>query len=96
MCPLSCGIAQRQESCDDTPSMCRVVCMSRTNIDIDDALIAEVMERFHLDTKKSAVEFALRRLIVSADPVELLDSLYGIGWDGDLDAMREGNRVEQW
>ena len=76
--------------------MCIVVCMSRTNIDIDDALIAEVMDRFHLDTKKSAVEFALRRLIVSADPVELLDSLYGIGWDADLDAMREGNRVEEW
>lgn len=35
--------------------------MARTNIDIDEALIAEVMRRFHLRTKREAVDFALRR-----------------------------------
>lgn len=76
--------------------MCMLMCMSRTNIDIDDALIGEVMERFHLDTKKSAVEFALRRVLATGDPVALLEATAGMGWDGDLDAMREGNRVQEW
>ena len=35
--------------------------MSRTNIDIDDDVVARVMRRFGLKTKK-AVDFALRRL----------------------------------
>ena len=34
--------------------------MSRTNIDIDDELAAEVMRRFGLSTKKAAVDLALR------------------------------------
>jgi Arc/MetJ family transcription regulator len=35
----------------------------RTNIDIDDALIAEAMAATGLSTKKAVVEEALRRLI---------------------------------
>lgn len=69
--------------------------MSRTNIDIDDDLIADVMRQFDLPTKKSAVEFALRRLLTRGDAVALLQQTAGMGWDGDLDAMREGNRVEE-
>ncbi|AFE16477.1 hypothetical protein MRGA327_09785 [Mycobacterium tuberculosis RGTB327] len=39
--------------------------MSRTNIDIDDELAAEVMRRFGLTTKRAAVDLALRRLVGS-------------------------------
>ena len=63
-------------------------CMARTNIDIDEALIAEVMRRFHLRTKREAVDFALRRAAGSTATTEGLLSLEGIGWDGDLEAMR--------
>ena len=62
--------------------------MARTNIDIDEALITEVMRRFHLRTKREAVDFALRRAAGSTATTEGLLSLEGIGWDGDLDAMR--------
>jgi Arc/MetJ family transcription regulator len=62
--------------------------MARTNIDIDDALIADVMRRFHLKTKREAVDFALRRAAGSTATAHGLLSLEGIGWDGDLDAMR--------
>ena len=62
--------------------------MARTNIDIDEALIAEVMRRFHLKTKREAVDFALRRAAGSTATTEGLLSLEGIGWDGDLEAMR--------
>ena len=64
--------------------------MSRTNIDIDDELIAEAMERFALPTKKSAVEFALRRLLLSHRPEDLIATIAGTGWSGDLDELRAG------
>ena len=63
-------------------------CMSRTNIDIDDELCQQVMDRFHLATKREAVNLALQRL--AGEPLNVDDarSLRGSGWDGDLDAMR--------
>mgnify|MGYP002395843036 FL=1 len=63
-------------------------CMSRTNIDIDDELCRQVMDRFHLSTKREAVNLALRHL--AAEPLGLVEarSLRGSGWDGDLDEMR--------
>ena len=59
--------------------------MSRTNIDIDDELVAIVMNRFGLPTKGSAVDMALRRLVEETDQVKLIDSIFGIGWDGPPD-----------
>lgn len=37
--------------------------MSRTNIDIDDDLVDIVMVRYHLKTKREAVDYALRHLV---------------------------------
>jgi Arc/MetJ family transcription regulator len=62
--------------------------MSRTNIDIDDELAAEVMRRFGLSTKKAAVDLALRRLVGEPLTREFLLGLEGVGWDGDLDDVR--------
>ncbi len=64
-------------------------CMSRTNIDLDDELTAEVMRRFGVTTKKAAVDLALRRLVGAPLSREFLLSLEGVGWAGDLDAMRD-------
>ena len=66
--------------------------MARTNIDIDDHLIAECMREFDLPTKRSAVEFALRRLLASKPTQSDFDAVCGIGWDGDLDQMRSTER----
>jgi len=63
-------------------------CMSRTNIDIDDELIAQVMRRYGVATKKQAVDLALRRLVGVPLSREFLLSLEGIGWDADLDDIR--------
>ena len=62
--------------------------MSRTNIDLDDAACRAVMERYNLDSKRDAVNLALRRL--ADEPLDLADarSLRGSGWDGDLDELR--------
>jgi Arc/MetJ family transcription regulator len=62
--------------------------MSRTNIDIDDELAAEVMRRFGVTTKKAAVDLALRRLVGAPLSREFLLGLEGVGWDGDLEALR--------
>jgi len=69
--------------------------MARTNIDIDTALVAEVMRRFHLRTKREAVDFALRRAAGSTATTEGLLSLEGVGWDGDLNAIRS-NAPAAW
>ena len=69
--------------------------MSRTNIDIDDELVAIVMNRFNLPTKKSAVDMALRRLVVETDQMKLIDSIFGIGWDGPEDGIFI-DEVQKW
>ena len=63
-------------------------CMSRTNIELDDALIAEVMRRYGVGTKREAVDLALRRLVGLPLTQEFLRSLRGVGWGGDLDELR--------
>ncbi len=70
--------------------------MSRTNIDIDDELIATVMRQNRLKTKKEAVDFALRRVVKPPLSKEFLRSLMGIGWDGDLDQIRYSDPPESW
>ena len=63
--------------------------MSRTNIDIDDELVAEVMRRFGVATKKQAVDLALRRLVGVPLSREFLLRLEGIGWEADLADIRQ-------
>ena len=64
--------------------------MRRTNIAIDDEACAEVMRRYRLATKREAVNFALRALAAEPMSVDEARSLRGIGWEGDLEAMRAG------
>jgi Arc/MetJ family transcription regulator len=66
-----------------------MVSMSRTNIDIDDELIASVMEQYHLPTKREAVDFALRKVARRKATLEEALAMEGIGWAGDLDEMRD-------
>lgn len=62
--------------------------MTRTNIDIDDELVARVMRKYGLKTKREAVDFALLKAAGPMLTAELMESVHGIGWDGDLDEMR--------
>jgi Arc/MetJ family transcription regulator len=62
--------------------------MGRTNIDIDDELVAEVMRRYGVRTKREAVDLALRRLAGPPLTQQFLLELEGVGWSGDLDEMR--------
>jgi Arc/MetJ family transcription regulator len=64
--------------------------MSRTSVDIDDALLARVMRLYGLPTKRAAVDLALRRLDI--EPLTRAEALAmrGSGWDGDLEELRGG------
>ena len=64
--------------------------MARTNIDLDDEACRAVMERYHLSTKRDAVNFALRTLAAEPLDVDAARRLRGSGWDGDLDGIRSG------
>jgi Arc/MetJ family transcription regulator len=70
--------------------------MGRTNVVVDDALVAKVMGRYGLRTKREAIDFALRRAAGTQDPYELALSLRGSGWDGDLAAMRDSDPIEEF
>lgn len=65
----------------------------RTNVVIDDQLMADAMESTGLKTKRAVVEEALRTL-VQLKAQERVRSLRGkLQWEGDLNAMREGRFV---
>lgn len=60
----------------------------RTNIVINDDLMAEAMKLSRLKTKKAVVESGLR-LLIQIKKQERIKSLRGkLKWDGDLDKMR--------
>lgn len=70
----------------------------RTNIELDDDLLAEAMKATGLPTKRATVEEALRKLVQQHRQRQALKELDGLGWDGDLDAMRRDidDPAETW
>ena len=68
-------------------------CMTRTNIDIDDRVVAEVMARYRITTKREAVNFALRMVAAESLSLDEARALRGTGWDGELEAMRSGRSL---
>lgn len=64
----------------------------RTNIEIDDALLARAMTSSGLTTKRATVEEGLRLLVRVRRQARALAELKGLGWDGDLDELRRGRR----
>ncbi len=71
-----------------------MMCMARTNIDIDVDLIAEVMRRHGFKTKREAVNAALKRLAPEPMTTEEALGMRGFGWGGDLDSFRAGYGVD--
>ena len=66
--------------------------MARTNIDIDDDACSAVMARYHLRSKRDAVNLALRALAAEPLDVDEARALRGSGWDGDLAELRSSRR----
>jgi Arc/MetJ family transcription regulator len=60
----------------------------RTNIDIDDELLEDAMALSALKTKKAVVEEALKAIVLERRRRNALKSLWGVGWEGNLEQMR--------
>jgi Arc/MetJ family transcription regulator len=69
------------------PASCIKSRPMRTNIEIDDELMAEAMRRSGLKAKKAVVEEALQTFVRLKRELDVLE-LQGIGWEGDLQAWR--------
>ncbi|MDR6787023.1 Arc/MetJ family transcription regulator [Sphingomonas sp. BE138] len=65
----------------------------RTNIDIDDALMAEAIEALGVKTKREAVTKALQNAVRAKRQLRAWDGLRGLGWEGDLDDMRTSKYI---
>jgi Arc/MetJ family transcription regulator len=66
----------------------------RTNIELDDKLLAEAMAVTGLPTKKATVEEALRRLVRRHRQKNAIAAMAGAGWVGDLDEMRRDRQED--
>jgi Arc/MetJ family transcription regulator len=62
----------------------------RTNIEIDDRLMREVLRLTGLQTKREAVDFALREVVARHRQLRVLKLRGRIRWEGDLEASRRG------
>jgi Arc/MetJ family transcription regulator len=69
--------------------MCMVMCM-RTNIEIDDRLMREVLSLTGLRTKREAVDLALRELVARHRQLGVLKLRGRVHWVGDLETSRKG------
>lgn len=61
----------------------------RTNIEIDDELMARAMEATGLNTKKGVVEEALRQLIQLHEQSRIRELRGQLRWDDGPDVIRE-------
>ena len=69
--------------------MCTMMCM-RTNIEIDDDLMAEAQRVAGTGTKRATVELALRELVARQKRLGILRLKGQVRWEGDLEASRAG------
>jgi Arc/MetJ family transcription regulator len=69
--------------------MCTLAAV-RTNIEIDDDLLAEARAVAGTRTKRETVQLALTELVRRRARREMLDLRGKVHWDGDLDEVRRG------
>ena len=63
--------------------------MARTNIDVDEMLMAKAMRLTGARTKREAVDIALRRLVAKGSLYRAVRRLRGkVAWEGDVDTWR--------
>lgn len=64
----------------------------RTNIDIDDELLAAAQRVVGTDTKRATVHYALEELVRRRSRRQILDLRGKVEWQGDLDESRASSR----
>jgi len=64
--------------------------MKRTNIVIDEQLIAAGLKATGIKTRKALVDYALRDLLRRESQKRILALKGKVKWEGDLSSMRKG------
>jgi Arc/MetJ family transcription regulator len=67
--------------------VCIVRCM-RTNVEIDDQLMREALRLTGVQTKREAVDLALRELVARHRQLGVLKLRGRVHWEGDLEESR--------
>lgn len=63
---------------------------------VREELLEAVRERYHLPSWRAAVEYALARAAVRPMTKDEALAMQGVGWEGDLDALRSGDTSDLW
>jgi Arc/MetJ family transcription regulator len=80
-------------ACAASPVALHLICMKRTNLVLDGALLEEATRLSGQRTYSRTVERALREMVDRAKARRILD-LAGSGvWEGDLSLVREDHAV---
>lgn len=69
------------------------VYVKRTNIVLDEKVVAKAQQLTGIPTIKDVVDFALRELVRRAEISKLLALEGKIDWEGDLQEMRKGREL---
>ena len=65
------------------------MCMKRTNIVMDEELVAEAKELTGIPTQRALVDHALRELVKRKKQKRILKHFGKVKWEGNLNEMRE-------
>jgi Arc/MetJ family transcription regulator len=63
--------------------------MSRTNVVLDDKLVAKCQRATGIKTRRALIQHALEELLRQKNQKRLLELKGTVDWEGDLDAWRE-------
>lgn len=65
------------------------MCMKRTNIVMDEELVAEAKKLTGIPTQRALVDHALRELVKRKKQKRILNRFGKVKWEGNLNEMRE-------
>lgn len=64
--------------------------MGRTNVVLDDELVAKCQEATGITTRRALINYALHELLRHESQLKILELKGKIHWEGDLSAFRKG------
>lgn len=64
--------------------------MGRTNVILDDSLVAKCQEATGIKTRRALIDHALRELLRHKHQRRILELRGQVRWDGDLASWRKG------
>ncbi len=67
--------------------------MGRTNIVLDDDLVAKCQKATGIKTRRALIDHALRELLRRESQTRILELKGKIHWEGDLEASRSGRTI---